>query len=238
MEQFDNTLINKEKSGKEKSEEIFKMKLCYLNTQINEVVGYLEIDLKMNYEDIKKDNKLTKKELEGKMEKDNDLIKAYYNNIKYTINILKSERLNEINKEYMSILESQKISIEEKEIARQEYLNRLEKLVSDKDFEITNQRIMQGNLNSIQRQFDNLKPSEKVTKGRSERVGGETQEEALENIKTIQNSLRATIEQSGDVTDYGLNSLAAACDVIGELILLYEAKMDIYKQKSKESIQK
>lgn len=234
MERLDNTGTNKEinESEKEKSAESFKIKLRFLTSQISDVVDRLEKDLKTNYEDLEK--QIGQRELEEKIEKNTGLIKLLYGVLKNALLGLKSERLKEANKEYMGVLESSKLSAAEKETAGQDYLRRLEKLVSDEDFELANQRVLQGNLYNLYRQFDKLKPSEQVSEGRTRYVGGGTQEEAIDNIKTIQDSLRTTADQSGDITDYSLNSLAAACDVIGKLIFLYETKIEIYKQKSKE----
>ena len=131
----------------------------------------------------------------------------------------------------MQVAESSSISPEDKEKSRQDYLHKLEKLVSDEDFNITNQRVMQGNLYNLQSQFKKLQPSERVAGERAKHVMGETQEEAISNIKIIQEGLRANFEKSGDITDYGLYSLSAAFDVIDDLISLYKDKIEKYKNR-------
>jgi len=229
MELSNEEKINTEATEAEKSAEKFKSKLRFLVNQLDDVVGRLEKDLETNYEDLEKSTGVDA--LKDRITKNTDIIEFLYKVLKENLISLKKDRLKEINEEYMQVAESSSISPEDKEKSRQDYLHKLEKLVSDEDFNITNQRVMQGNLYNLQSQFKKLQPSERVAGERAKHVMGETQEEAISNIKIIQEGLRANFEKSGDITDYGLYSLSAAFDVIDDLISLYKDKIEKYKNR-------
>ena len=200
--------------------------------QITDVVNRLEKDLNTNYEE--EERKIGEEKLKNKIEKDTDIIDTLYIVIKNALNGLRNKRLKEINNEYIHMLGSSEVGINERDAIGQDYLLKLEKLVSEEDFNTTSRAVVQGNINKLQGQLNKLKASEQVAGDRAKHIHGESQQEAIDHIKTIQDGLRTIAEKGGNITDYGLYSLSAACDVIKELISFYKTKISDYEQKLKE----